>query len=99
MVLSSQYDSPLVTEDESVSAHEPGGTENDEQEAPRRNRASNPDVDHPPDKAVDLPVVSSTLSVPLSTGDTDRGADNPSSEPESAVGQYIPPATSFTCCC
>jgi hypothetical protein len=84
------YSSPLVSDDESGSAQEAEGTDNDEQEASKKQRL-NPDVDLSLDEEADLPIVSSPLQVPLSTGDTDRGADNPSSEPEPAVGQYLLP--------
>ena len=83
---SSEYDSPLVSDDTSGSGEEAEGTDNDEQEASKKQRL-NPDVDLSLDEAADLPA----LPVPLYTGDTDRGADNLSSEPESAVSQYLLP--------
>jgi hypothetical protein len=83
---SEAYSSPIVSDVSSGSGEEAEGTDNDEQEASKKQRL-NPDVDLSLDEAADLPA----LPVPLSTGDTDRGADNRLSEPESAVGQYLLP--------
>ena len=80
------YSSPIVSDYTSGSGEEAEKTDDDQQEASKKQRL-NPDVDLSLDKAADLPA----LPVPLSTGDTDRGDDNLSSEPESAVGQYLLP--------
>jgi hypothetical protein len=77
---SEAYSSPIVSDVSSGSGEEAEKTDDDQQEASKKQRL-NPD----------LSIVSSTLQVPFSTGDTDRGGDNPSSEPEPAVGQHVLP--------
>jgi hypothetical protein len=64
--------------------------DNDQQGEASKKQRLNPDVDLSLGESADL-TVSSTVPVPLSSGVSDQVADNVSSEPESAVVQYLLP--------